>query len=55
MGCNYFKWCFEDVSDKCDANIVRQRKKIINIEKALKVFRKVSPIIGMIGYFYWCD
>jgi len=48
-GCNYFKWCNEDILDERDATIGRQSKKINDLEEALIHFEKwVKFLIGTI-------
>jgi len=32
-GCNFFKWCVEDIIDEIDVIIVKQRNKICLLEK----------------------
>jgi len=40
LGCNFFKWCYEEGADERDAIIARQRQKIAYIENALNVWKK---------------
>jgi len=40
LGCNFFKWCYEEGADERDAIIARQRQKITYIENALSVWQK---------------
>ncbi|QCD83875.1 hypothetical protein DEO72_LG2g4223 [Vigna unguiculata] len=38
LGCNFFKWCYEEGADERDAIIARQRQKIAYIDNALTVW-----------------
>jgi len=50
LGCNFFKWCYEEGADERDAIIARQRQKIAYIENALTVWRKRMQLsLAVIG------
>jgi len=40
LGCNFFKWCYEEGADERDAIIARQRQKIAYMENSLSVWKK---------------
>jgi len=50
VGCNFFRWCFEDSVDERDAVIIRQRKRIYGLEKSVRVWKKrfQLSIVGML-------
>jgi len=53
LGCNFFKWCIEDVADEKYAIIVIQRNKICLLENRLKVStRRIKMLlVGMCFLF----
>ena len=53
LGCNFFKWCIEDVADEKDEIIIIQRNKICLLENRLKVStRRIQMLLlGMSSLF----
>ena len=50
LGCNFFKWCYEEDADERDAIIVRQRQKIAYMENSLSVWKKRMQLpLAVIG------
>ena len=51
LGCNFFKWCYEEGADEQDAIIVRQRQKIAYMENSLSVWKKRMQLsLAVIGF-----
>ncbi|XP_017428858.2 uncharacterized protein LOC108336925 [Vigna angularis] len=46
-GCNFFKWASEDHVDERDTTIGWQRRKIINLEKALLVCQRREKVLRL--------
>jgi len=53
--CNYFKWLCEENDDEKDAIIAKQRRKIYDVEKSLRVYKKKDPIVSRSGLNCWCN
>jgi len=51
LGCNFFIWGIEDVGDDRNAIIARQRNKIYNLGKHLKVSTKWIQMLLVVVYF----
>ena len=53
LGCNFFKWCIEDVANVKDAIIIIQRNKIYLVEIRLKVFTtKIKMLLLVMSFLF---
>ena len=53
LGCNFFKWCIEDVADEKDAIIILQRNNICLLENRLKVStRKIQMLLLGMSFLF---
>ena len=50
LGCNFFKWYYEEGANERDAIIARQRQKIAYIENSLSVWKKQMQLsLAVVG------
>lgn len=53
LGCNFFKWCIEDVADEKDEIIIIQRNKICLLENRLKVStRRIQMLLLGMSFLF---
>ena len=48
MGCNFFRWCFQESVDEINVVIIRQRKRIISesLEENISVINSWDVVSG---------